>query len=190
MNIRFWINSKSWHYDCGCIPNENGDLMHFSTTNIPIITVPTVYVTYFSTFGALAWHLLLYPNSVQQLNAPILSSTAIDSDGEARFRIAGTSVRTRTCHFVRARLLATMSFLSINSNRNDGRLLLNRCFEQFAFLTAENQSGWIKQIYSALEDVREAEEEFQNVVFYHVHGKLGEHNAYIHQLLLQPNIHK
>ncbi|CAF1196510.1 unnamed protein product [Didymodactylos carnosus] len=65
----------------------------------------------------MAWHLLLYNSSVENLAGPILSRHAITNQDVDR--MAGTKDRTRVCHFVRARLLSTMNFLSIRSNRDD-----------------------------------------------------------------------
>jgi hypothetical protein len=43
------------HYDCGCLFSENGDLIHFPNNrgNGGALSVPAVYVAYFSTFGAM-----------------------------------------------------------------------------------------------------------------------------------------
>ncbi|CAF4614082.1 unnamed protein product, partial [Didymodactylos carnosus] len=59
------------------------------------------------------------------LAGPILSRHAITNQ-DVVDRMAGTEDRTRVCHFVRARLLSTMSFLSIRSNRDDACIILNR----------------------------------------------------------------
>jgi hypothetical protein len=48
------IQSVGVHYDCGCLTTENGDLIHFPNPkgNGGALSVPAVYVAYFSTFGA------------------------------------------------------------------------------------------------------------------------------------------
>ncbi|CAF3595248.1 unnamed protein product [Adineta steineri] len=186
------IQQRGVHYDCGCIITQNGDLMHFERANVSVLNVPAVYVAYFSTFGALAWHLLLFNESVQNLHGPILAPHAI-ADNTAAHRLAGNDQRTKVCHFVRARLLSTFNFLSIHSNCNDACILLNRCFEQMAFLTLNHQqpeNSWIKPIYNTINDQLKAEEEFQNKIFYFIHQKLAEYKTYVNQLDLQSQIQK
>lgn len=41
------------HYDCGCIITEKGELRQYDEVHPDALTVPAVYVAYFSTFGAL-----------------------------------------------------------------------------------------------------------------------------------------
>ncbi len=45
------IQANGTHYDCGCVLTENGDLLN--QTNKGALSVPAVYVAYFSTFGAM-----------------------------------------------------------------------------------------------------------------------------------------
>ncbi|CAF1380067.1 unnamed protein product, partial [Rotaria sordida] len=184
------IQSNGVHYDCGCIITQNGDLMQFERTHVSELNVPAVYVAYFSTFGALAWHLLLFNESVQNLHGPILAAHAI-ADDTAVCRLAGNNDRTKVCHFVRARLLSTFNFLSIRSNQDDACILLNRCLEQMAFLTINHQqieNSWIKPIFHTLNDELKAEQAYQNQIFYFVHEKLVEYKTYINQLNLQSQI--
>ncbi|CAF4719416.1 unnamed protein product, partial [Rotaria sp. Silwood1] len=184
------IQSNGVHYDCGCIITQNGDLMQFERTHTSALNVPAVYVAFFSTFGALAWHLLLFNESIQNLNGPILATHAI-ADDTAVCRLAGNSDRTKVCHFVRARLLSTINFLSIRSNQDDACILLNRCFEQMALLTINHQqaeNSWIKPIFHTLNDELKAEEAYQNQIFYFVHEKLAEYKAYVNRLNLQSQI--
>ncbi len=49
------IQAAGVHYDCGCLFSDNGDLIHFPTNkgNGGALSVPAVYVAYFSTFGAM-----------------------------------------------------------------------------------------------------------------------------------------
>ncbi|CAF4549844.1 unnamed protein product, partial [Didymodactylos carnosus] len=105
------IGTSGVHYDCGCILSETGDLMQYSNRIIRsnAMNIPSIYVAYFLTFGCLAWHMLLYENSVENLFGPILSRTAIDATNEIRYCIVGTNIRTRLCHFIRARLLSTIN---------------------------------------------------------------------------------
>lgn len=46
------------HYDCGCIINENGELIQFEGNENSNLNVPEIYVVYFSTFGALVNEIL------------------------------------------------------------------------------------------------------------------------------------
>ena len=54
------IKSNGAHYDCGCVITENGDIDAFLQRNVKgsALTIPTVYVAIFSTFGALVNSLL------------------------------------------------------------------------------------------------------------------------------------
>ncbi|CAF4284100.1 unnamed protein product, partial [Rotaria sordida] len=45
------IRRTGVHYDCGCIISETGALIPFSTGSI--LNVPSVYIVYFATFGAM-----------------------------------------------------------------------------------------------------------------------------------------
>ena len=96
----------------------------------------------------------MFNESVQNLKGPILAPHAI-ADNTAVCRMAGNNDRTKVCHFVRARLFSTFNFLSIRSNQNDACILLNRCFEQLAFLTMNHQqaeNSWIKPTFHTLND--------------------------------------
>ncbi|CAF1276204.1 unnamed protein product, partial [Didymodactylos carnosus] len=183
------IRANGVHYDCGCILTENGDLLQFANKGTAqSLNVPAVYVAYFATFGAMVWHLLLFENSVANLYGPILAKHAVDNT-DVVCRIAGHTERTRVCHFVRARLFASMDHLSIRSNREDASIILNRCFEQFAFLTLNQvQNSWIKPLYVKLDEELKAEQEFQSLVFYRVHQQLPSYKAYINNLRLQSEI--
>ena len=46
------IQANGVHYDCGCVLTETGDLQQFGG-NGSTLSVPSVYVAYFSTFGAM-----------------------------------------------------------------------------------------------------------------------------------------
>jgi hypothetical protein len=132
----------------------------------------------------------LFNESVQNLHGPILAPHAI-ADNTAVGRVAGNTDRTKVCHFIRARLFSTFNFLSTRSNRDDACILLNRCFEQMAFLTIHHQqaeNAWIKPLFNTNNDQLKAEQEYQNQVFYFVHQKLAEHKGYVNQLNLQSQI--
>ena len=134
--------------------------------------------------------MLLFNESVQNLHGPILAPHAI-ADNTAECRIAGNNDRTKVCHFVRARILSTFNFLSIRSNQSDACMLLNRCFEQMAYLTINDQEGgnsWIKPVFNTVNDHLKAGQEFQNQVFYFVHQRLAEYKDYINHLHLQSQI--
>ncbi|CAF4351796.1 unnamed protein product, partial [Adineta steineri] len=154
------IQGNGVHYDCGCIISQNGDLIRYANRgNESVLNVPAVYVAYFSTFGALAWHLLLFETSVENLHGPILSPTAI-ADTTPTYRLSGDSIRAKVCNFVCTRLLSTFHWLSVRSNPDDTCILLNHCFEQMAFLT-QNTNSWIKPVYTTLHDQVKAEEKYQ-----------------------------
>ncbi|CAF4496828.1 unnamed protein product [Rotaria sp. Silwood2] len=162
------IQANGVHYDCGCILSQNGDLLQFANrANENPLNIPAVYVAYFSTFGALAWHLLLFDRSVENLHGPVLSPTAI-ADNTPVYRLAGDNIRAKVCYFVSTRLLSTFHFLSIQLNQNDACILLTRCFEQMAFL-AQNQNLWIKPLYRTIDDKFNAEQEYNDKVFYFVY---------------------
>ncbi|CAF4842456.1 unnamed protein product, partial [Rotaria sp. Silwood1] len=181
------IRPNGVHYDCGCIISQNGELLQFRNRgDESVLNIPAVYVAYFSTFGALAWHLLLFDTSVENLHRPILSPTAI-ADNTPAYRMAGNSIRAKGCCFVSARLLSTFHFLSIQSNQNDTCILLTRCFEQMAFLTL-NRNSWIKPIYTNIDDELKAEREYQENVFYFIYNNLFGYKTHINQLNLQSQI--
>ena len=134
----------------------------------------------------------MFSESVRNLKGPILAPHAI-ADNTAVCRVAGNNDRTKVCHFVRARIFSTFNFLSIRSNQNDACILLNRCFEQMAFLTINHQqaeNSWIKPIFHTLKDELQAEQSYQNQVFYFVHQKLAEYKVYVTQLNLQSQIQR
>jgi len=58
------IQTVGVHYDCGCLLTENGDLIQFlnSKRSGSALSVPAIYVAYFSTFGALVSHFLNFSN--------------------------------------------------------------------------------------------------------------------------------
>ncbi|CAF4526381.1 unnamed protein product [Rotaria socialis] len=144
------IRRNGVHYDCGCIISHTGELANASPQTTPL-NKPIVYVVYFSTFGAMAWHLLLYEKAVENLYGPILSPYAIN-DTTADVRMSGNNQRTKVCHFVRARLFSTFNFLSIhyNQSQNDACILLNSCIERMALSTINQRSSWIKASYGTL----------------------------------------
>ncbi|CAF3326320.1 unnamed protein product [Rotaria sp. Silwood2] len=183
------ITATGVHYDCGCVINYDGALVQFTNRAHPNpLTVPAVYVVYFSTFGALAWHLLLFNESVENLYGPILAKHAIDYSGNDG-KMVGGNLRAKVCHFVRARILSTFHFLSIRSNQDEACILLNRCFEQMAFLTCDQrQHSWIKPFYTTLVDVLKAEQEYQNQIFYPIYQKLAEYKTYVNSLQLESQL--
>jgi hypothetical protein len=101
--------------------------------------------------------------------------------------MVGDSVRAKVCHFVRARLLSTYHFLSIRSNQDDACILLNRCFEKMAELT-NDENPWIKPVYPNFEEKFQAEQEYQNKIFYPIHQQLAEYKQWINSLHLQSQI--
>ncbi|CAF1278996.1 unnamed protein product [Rotaria sp. Silwood1] len=183
------ITATGVHYDCGCVINYDGALVQFTNRTHPNpLNPPAVYVAYFSTFGALAWHLLLFDESVANLYGPILAKHAIDYDKNDG-KIVGRNLRTKVCHFVRARILSTFHCLSIRSNQDEACILFNRCFERMAFLTCDQlQNSWIKPIYTTLVDVLKAEQEYQNQIFYPVYQTLAEHKKYVNSLQLESQL--
>ncbi|CAF4614072.1 unnamed protein product [Rotaria socialis] len=182
------IQNNGIHYDSGCVLSLNGDLTRFPTRkNHSAMNVPAVYTVLFSTFGAMAWHLLLFDKSVENLYGHILSPSAID-DNTIDVRIAGDNLRTKVCYFVRARLLSTFNFLSIRSNTDETCILLGRCFEQMAFLTINQQDSWIKPIYSTLNDELRAETKYESEVFFLAFQSVAKHKTYINELQLRSEI--
>ena len=103
--------------------------------------------------------------------------------------MVGDSIRAKVCHFVRARLLATHSFLSIHSNQDDACMLLNRCFEQMAQST-QPENLWIKPVYAKFEEKFQAEQEYQNRIFYPTHQQLADYKKLISNLHLQSQIQR
>ena len=127
---------------------------------------------------------------MRNLNGPILASSTINLD-RPEHRMIGNDDRARVCHFVRARLLSTYNFLSIHSNEDKACILLNRCFEQMAFLTINHHqpaNNWIKPLFTTVRDQLKAEKKYTNQVFYFIHRNLAEHKTYINQLNLQSQI--
>ena len=127
--------------------------------------------------------MLLFKESTQNLYGPILG----------QHRIGGNNNRTKVCHFVRARILSTFHFLSIRSNEDDCCILLNRCFEQMAFLTINHQQEenyWIKPLFKNVNEQFKAEELFQKNVFFFVFNKLGQYKNDINQFNFQSEIQR
>lgn len=182
---------------------EEGALVIPVTGRSPgcVLDVPAVYVAYFATFGAMvscidsitfrspmeylsfkAWHLLLYPNSVETLYHPILAKHAVDSEGKGE-KMAGDNLRARLCHFVRARFIATNFFISQKSNQDQACILLTRSFEQLACLSQNRtENSWIKSVFQTHAEQRAAEEAFQQHVYYTVCTKLGEYSKIVYDL--------
>ncbi|CAF0874792.1 unnamed protein product [Didymodactylos carnosus] len=179
------IEEHGVHYDCGCIIDEKGDLLQFSGGASPL-NVPGIYVTYFSTFGAMAWHLLLYEDSVRNLHGPVLAKHAVGAMSN-ECRMEGNLERTKVCHFVCARLLSTYHFLCTRFNQDDTCILINRCSEKMAYLTLRQQQ-WIKPVYTTYDDQFTAESQYQQHVFYFILQKLPDYKAQINQLSLQTEI--
>ncbi|CAF4185533.1 unnamed protein product, partial [Adineta steineri] len=174
------IQSTLIHYDCGCVLSERGALLQKYGGNA--FSIPAVYIAYFATFGALAWHLLLFDTSVENLNGPILSGSAINETA-AREHIDDRSDRAKTCFFVCTRLLSTNFFLLLQSNQDDACLLFNRCFELFAQQSHQpDKNPWIQPIYTTINEEREAEKEFQQNIFYPTYQKLNDYKQIINIL--------
>ncbi|CAF1384007.1 unnamed protein product, partial [Adineta steineri] len=168
------------HYDCGCVLSERGALVQKYGGNT--FSIPAVYIAYFATFGALAWHLLLFDSSVENLNGPILAGSAINETA-VRERIDDRSDRAKTCFFVCTRLLSTNFFLLLQSNQDDACLSFNRCFELFAQQSHQpDENPWIQPIYTTINEEREAEKEFQQNIFYPTYQKLNDHKQIINIL--------
>ncbi|CAF1093606.1 unnamed protein product [Adineta steineri] len=181
------IERNGLHYDCGCVISQDGVLERpLSTRDDRGLSVPAVYVAYFSTFGALAWHLLLCDDSVDNLCGPVLSPWAINTTADEHHE-TDQNMLTKICHFVYARLLSTFHFLSVQLNHDDACLLLTRCFEQMAYLTKCEQE-WIQPVYTTFNEKQNAEQEFEKNVFYFVFNKLVDYKADINQRVLQSQI--
>jgi hypothetical protein len=117
-----------------------------------------------------------------------LAKHAVDA-GDAIGRIAGNSMRAKVCHFVRTRYLSTYHYLSIQSNEENASILFNRCFELFAQFTRQvDQHPWIKPVYKTFKEKFDAEQEFQNTVFYPTHHKLAEHRKIIDTIQSQSQL--
>ena len=135
-----------------------------------------------------AWHLLLFDNSVLNLYGPILSPSAI-VDRNPAFCQAGESLRSKTCHFVLARLLSTFHFLSLQFNQEDTYIVLTRCFERMASLTIDGNE-WIRPVYEVFLDKVTAEELFQTDVFYYVLDQLPDDRTDINKRILPCEIQR
>jgi hypothetical protein len=121
------------------------------------------------------------------LHGHILAPSAI-ADNTPEGRIAGNNERTKVCHFVRARLMSTFSFLSIHSNPDNACILLGRCFEKIAFLTMDQRDSWIKPLYITLDDELRAETEYQSHVFFPAYQSVAKHKTYINEVQLSSEI--
>ena len=102
--------------------------------------------------------------------------------------MGGTSLRTKVCHFVRARLFSTFSFLAIRSNQDDACILLNCCFERMAYLTIQQDSTWIQPLYEDIAEKLNAESRYQKEVFYPIYEQLTQYKTYVNRLPLQSQI--
>lgn len=58
-----------------------------------------------------------------------------------------------------------------------------------AYLT-QKQESWIKPVFNTFNEQVKAEQEFQDKVFYFVHGKFVEYKTFVNQLSLQTQIQK
>ncbi|CAF4039893.1 unnamed protein product, partial [Rotaria sordida] len=177
------IQRNGVHYDCGCVISEKGELLqHYGGGQL---SVPAVYIAYFATFGAMAWHLLLFESSVDNLCHPILAKHAVDPTARDE-KIANENVRGKVCYFVCTRLLSPNFFLKLHSNQDDACLLFNRCFELFAqYSRQRDQNLWIKPFYKTNNEKLEAEKEFQNKIFYSIHQKLVDYKKILDTLQSQ-----
>ena len=203
---RSTVQRNSVHYDCGYIITENGELIQFTTEEcFRTLNVPTIYAVYFSTFGAMVSSMCNYIflmimqifsrfgicyysiNLLKNLHGPILSPSAI-ADNSPIACMAGNSLRTKVCHFVRARLFSTFNFLAIRFNQDDACILLNCCFERMAYLANQPENTWIKSIYQSIDDKLNAERMYQNEVFYSVYEQLTQSKTYVNRLQLQSQI--
>ncbi|CAF1180202.1 unnamed protein product, partial [Adineta ricciae] len=181
------IESDGVHYDCGCVITEDGVLERsFDSADNSGLSVPAVYVAYFSTFGALAWHLLTCDRGAATLYGPILSPRAIETTADDH-RENDRDTLTKVCDFVYARLSSTFDFLSVRLNHDDACLLLTRSFEQMASLTDTKQE-WIQPVYRTFDEKQNAEQEFERHVFYYVFDRLINYKADINHRILQSQI--
>jgi len=124
------------------------------------------------------------------LHDPVLAKHAVGNK-EATGRMAGADIRSKVCHFVRARLLSTFHFLSIRSNVDEACILLNHCFEKLAFLTVNHQqtnSSWIKSVYQTLDDQHDAEKLYADQVFYSTYKQLPKWKSAIDDLCLKTGL--
>lgn len=127
---------------------------------------------------------------MNNLHGPILAPHAVGDKSNAA-RMVGQNLRTKVCHFVRARLLSTFGFLSNRSNQDDACILMNRSFERMTHLILHHQqaeNNWIKPVYKSVDEELKAEKEYQSRVFFHIHGQLEAFKAYINHLTLQSQI--
>ena len=126
--------------------------------------------------------MLLFDSSVENLNSPILASSAINQTAVIE-HIDDRSDRAKTCSFVCTRLLSTNLFLSLQSNQDDACLLFNRCFELFAQQSHQlDQNPWIQPVYTTINEEREAEKEFQKKIFYPTYQKLVDYKQIINTI--------
>ncbi|CAM4874703.1 unnamed protein product [Rotaria socialis] len=179
--------SRSYiHYDCGCVLSETGELVQRHGTNE--FSIPSVYIAFFATFGAMAWHLLLFESSVANLNGPILSPGKINETAAAE-HIANDNVRGKVCFFVCTRLLSTNFFLKLLSNQDDACLLFNRCFESFAqYSRRPDENPWIKPVYQTNIEKLDAEEKFRSKIFSPTNDKLFDYKKIINNVQSQSEI--
>lgn len=87
-----------------------------------------------------------------------------------------------------ARLLSTFHFLSLRLNLEDSCILLTRCFERMAYLTVDDSQEWITPVYKRIASKQNAEEHFQNNVFFFVFDKLTTYKDDINERILQSQI--
>ena len=130
--------------------------------------------------------MLLSDRSTADLYGPLLTKGAID-ETKVQYRLVGKTARTKVCHFIRARLLSTYHFLTIHFNETDACIILNRCFERMARLTT-SKNAWIKPIYPNFHEKIQAEQKYQNEIFYFIHQQLGEYKNLITRLSLESPI--
>ncbi|CAF1212894.1 unnamed protein product [Rotaria sp. Silwood1] len=156
------IRRNGIHYDCGCVISEKGELQQLYGGNE--LSVPAVYIAFFATFGAMAWYLLLFESSVENLYGPILAKQAIDA----------TAVTER------------ISNDNFQSNQDDTCVLLNQCFELFAQYSRQRDlNPWIKPLYKTNIEKLEAEKEFQNKIFYPTYKNLADYKQIINTIQSQ-----
>ncbi|CAM4822618.1 unnamed protein product [Rotaria magnacalcarata] len=179
--------SRSYiHYDCGCVLSETGELVQRHGRNE--FSIPAVYIAFFATFGAMAWHLLLFESSVANLNGPILSPGQINLTATTE-HIAADNVRAKVCFFVCTRLLSTNLFLKLLSNQDDASLLFNRCFELFAqYSRRPDENPWIKPVYQTNIEKLDAEDKFRSKIFSPTNDNLFDYKKIINNVQSQSEI--
>ena len=132
--------------------------------------------------------MLLFDESTDNLYGPILAKHAVD-DKTNFGRMAGENVRSKVCHFVRARLLSVYHFLSIQFGQDDACILFNRCFEKFAQLALQpTENPWIQPLYREFEKKFQAEREFQEKIFYPINQMLTSHKKIVMHINTQTQI--